>query len=465
MSHPMSSRTKLLGLASLATLALACGPRVNWNYYAPFGVIGDKEPTVSPVDPAAVHHFGVASKLHYISVVVDGVFFRNLPKTQGREVAIGIDMSGGLPKDVKTVSEPVTAQGPNGMIFFDRPFAIDPFLYRGVPLRITVSFRDVGPSEATILRGRLQSLGMGVARKLVPGAEEKLKLHQTNFESFMGGPTNAGKVYSYTFSLYPSEMEGVRQDLVLTGGRHVFIGVPSPGSPAFIKKLKPADLAYKLRLAGRRLEWRHDGSEYQDSPYVILSVIRYKRYPSDETPLRTAAKSVDKMIEQQNWQLARSNLPNIGQALLEDKLITQQERNLEEAWRDVRLAKIELGEAAAKGDKEAQLQAMLKQLKLLGYIGKDFQQILEPYEVKDVRFQARRLGRQARELGKELGKPDETVAKVRDEALASIKVPPPPPPPRELKPPEVVKVVVVKPEPFYTRWWFYALVGVAAAAP
>src|SRR5204863_7640662 len=86
-------RPALLLIPALSLGAASCGPRVNWNYYAPFGVIGDKEPSVSPVDPAAVHHFGVASRLHYISVVVDSVFFRNLPKTQGREVAIGIDMN------------------------------------------------------------------------------------------------------------------------------------------------------------------------------------------------------------------------------------------------------------------------------------------------------------------------------------------------------------------------------------
>lgn len=454
-------KSKSLAWFLLATVSASCAPTVNWNYYAPFGLI--EEQRVSPVNPTNVHHFGVASRLHYVSVVLDSVFFRNLPNTAGREVALGIDLAGALQTEVRTVSEPVAAKGPQGNLFFERPFQIDPFLYRGLPLRLRLTFRDVGASEATNLRGRLVALGLGTARKLVPGAEEKLKLHSANFESFLGS-AHKGKVFSYTFSLYPSDMEGVRQDLVLTGGRHIFIGIPSASSPAFINKVKPADLAYKLRLAGRRLEWAHDGREYTESPYIVLSVIRYKRYPSEDTPLRRAVKSVDRMIEAQNWELAKSNLPNIGQALLDDKTITQLERNLEVAWRDVRAARIEVGEATAKGDKEAQLAATLKQVKSLGYIGKDFQQILEPAEVKDVLFQARRLARQADDLGKELSKPAEEIAKIGQEAVASIKPPEdPPPPPPGLKPPKVVKIVEIRPQPFYKQWWFYALVGVAAA--
>jgi hypothetical protein len=455
-------KVKPLAWLTLVTLLPSCGSLVSWNYYAPFRLMGE-ERAVSPVDPAEVHHFGVASRLHYLSITVDAVYFRNLHKTLGRQVALGIDLQGAVDKQsIKTVSEPVSATGPQSMLFFERPFAVDPFLYRGLPLRLTLSFRDVGPSEAANLRGRLAALGLGVARKLVPGATERLKLHATQYEAFMG-KDHKGKLFSYTFSLYPSDMEGVRQDLVVTGGRHVFIGIPSPSSPKFINKVKPADIAYKLRLEGRRLHWRHNGREYTDSPYIILSIIRYKRYPSDDTALRRAANSVDRFIEQENWQMARSNLGTIGSALLEERGITQMERNLEQAWKDYRAARIEHGEAKAKGEKEPQLVALLKQIKLLGYIGKDFQQILEPAEEKDLLFRAKRLARQSEELSRELGKPEGDAKKIADEAIASIKIVEPPPPPPGLKPPDVVKIIVAKPEPFYTRWWFYALLGVAGA--
>jgi hypothetical protein len=428
----------------LAILALiGCRGAVEWRYYAPFRVIG-QERAVSPVDPAEIHFAGVASKLHYVSLVVDGVFFRNLPGTVGKEVAIGVELAGAMEKSVKTVSEPVTAQGPDGFLFFDRPFAIDPFLYRGVPLRLTFTFRDVTPAESKNLRGRLQGLGLiGGAAKLVPDAVEKLTAHATQFEAFLG-KVHKDKLFTYTFSLYPSDMEGVRQDLVLTGGRHVFVGIPAADSPQTVKKVRPADIVYKLRLAGRRLEWRHDGKEYTDSPYVLISVIRYKRYPAEETPLRQAAKSVDRLIEQGNFKLARSNLANVGTALLDDKRLTQMEKNLETAWRDVREARIDAGEAQAAGNKEGLLAALLKQVKLLGYIGKDFQQILEPFEVKDILFQAKRLSRQAEELGAELSRPATEISGVTTVALSSIRPPVEAPtnPNLALKPPEVVKVEI-----------------------
>lgn len=455
---------KPVAVSLLATWLLsACGASVGWNYYAPFRLMGE-ESAVSPVDPADVHHFGVTSKLHYVAITINAVFFRNLRNTQGREVALGVNLEGALDKrSIKTVSEPVKAVGPYGFMHFDRPFAVDPFLYRGLPLRLTLNFRDVGPAESSNLRGRLAALGMGIARKLVPGAPEKLALHQTQFEAFMG-KAHQSKLFQYTFSLYPSDMENVRSDLVLTGGRHIFIGIPSQTAPKYIQKLKPSDIAYKLRLEGNRLHWRHDGREYTESPYVLISVVRYKRYPADDTPLRQTARNVDKLIEQQNWTLARSNLGNIGAALLEEKSITQMERNLEQGWKDVREARITRGEAKTAGNKEAQLAATIKEVKALGHIGSDFQQILEPAEVKDILFQAKRLGRQAEELGKELGKPDDEVQKPLAVAIAAIKPPvEPPPPPPGLKPPEVVKVVVHRPSPFYTRWWFYALLGVAGA--
>ena len=154
--------------ALLAVWSSACGSTVGWNYYAPFRLMGE-ERAVSPVDPADVHHYGVTGKLHYVAITIDTVFFRNLPKTRDREVALGIDLTGAIDKrGIKTVSEPSKAVGEHGLMHFDRPFAVDPFLYRGVPLHLTLSFRDVGPAESLNLRGRLAALGMGVARKLIP---------------------------------------------------------------------------------------------------------------------------------------------------------------------------------------------------------------------------------------------------------------------------------------------------------
>jgi hypothetical protein len=222
-----ASRSRFVGLLVVTALA-GCAPRAEWRYYAPFRVIG-AERAVSPVDPAEVHYAGVASNLHYVAITIDSIFYRNLAGTAGKEIALGIDLGGALPKDVKTVSEPVAAAGKEGFLFFERPFAIDPFLYRGVPLRLTLTFRDVKGPESRNLKGRLQALGfLGGARKLIPGAEERLKLHATLFDAFLGA-AHKDSLFAYTFSLYPSDMEGVRQDLVVTGGRHVFIGIPSPG--------------------------------------------------------------------------------------------------------------------------------------------------------------------------------------------------------------------------------------------
>ena len=174
--------------------------------------------------------------------------------------------------------------------------------------------------------------------------------------------------------------------------------------------------------------------------------------------------------------MARSGLAPVGAALLAERSITQLERNLETASRDLREARIAAGEAAAASDKARTLEALERQVRLLGFVGKDFQQLLEPAEVKDVLFQARRLARQADELAAQLGKPPaevEAQRKAHEEALASIRPPVEPPlnPSLTLKAPEVVTIPTLVPTPFYKQWWFYlaaiasgVAVGTTAAA-
>lgn len=460
----MSARAvRAVALTLACAFAAGCAGSAEWRYYAPFR-LHPQDQVLWNVDPAEIHFAGVASKLHYVSMSVDAVYYRDLPNTRGRQVAIGFELDGALPgRALKTISEPVTAKQPNGALFFGRPFEIEPFLYRGLPLKLTLTFRDVGPTESKNLLGRLQALALGVGRALSADAVDKLAVHQAQFEGFLG-KAHSGKLHRYTFTLYPIDMDGVRQDLTLTAGQHVFIAIPAQGAPKEITQVRPADLLYKLRLRGRQLEWR-DGREYTESPYVVLSIRRYRRYPRDDAPFRREAQKVDRLIEQGNLTLARSNLANVATALLEEKAITQMERNLELARQDVRAARIEAGLQVGDTQKAARLAALVRHVKRLGDIGRDFAQILEPAEVKELAFEARRLGRQARELGAELGVPAEPLAKETGDALAAIKPPvmPPASPVRLDKPPEVVTITVTKPTPFYKTWWFYALSGLAGA--
>ena len=41
---------------------------------------------------------GVTGKLHYVAITINAVFFRNLRNTQGREVALGVNLEGALDK-------------------------------------------------------------------------------------------------------------------------------------------------------------------------------------------------------------------------------------------------------------------------------------------------------------------------------------------------------------------------------
>jgi hypothetical protein len=67
----------------------ACGPgTLDWRNYASFRTTGaGKDVAVAQIDPSEQVTAGVSRNLHYVSIALDSVFFRDLPGLAGRTVA------------------------------------------------------------------------------------------------------------------------------------------------------------------------------------------------------------------------------------------------------------------------------------------------------------------------------------------------------------------------------------------
>ena len=132
--------------------------------------------------------------------------------------------------------------------------------------------------------------------------------------------------------------------------------------------IKPQRFFPKLKMRGNRLVWSDTENEYTETPYVILNITRYKRYPKPNTPLKKLARKVDRLIENGNLKLAQSNLKALGAAINDDRVITENEKNLERSWRDFRQAWIAM--LTAKAAQEAAMVVLDHRRRRPGWWGR-----------------------------------------------------------------------------------------------
>jgi hypothetical protein len=394
----------LLALASLAMTA--CGPAaIDWRNHQSLRSAGkgQKGVTLSHVDPSEVVENAISRDLHYVTISLDSVFFRNLPGLfSGATVVFGFEVQGILPKgeSIKTVFEPRKAVGENAFLAMDNVTVIQPFLYTGQNITITLYFQAVEEGESLNIAGRIQGAA-GLLKKLNPMAEVAVNTAKSLFTSIIGAFRKKEMQWKYSFTLYPADsVYRDKPELLFLAGRHILVAIPpTSASEGLRKKVNLKTLTSDLRLRGNRLVWKENDEEYTTTPYIILNITRYKRYPNEDTELRKLVKQVESLYETGAFERALEQLKNVGAAINEDRVITQNEKNLERSLMDYRRAKIEAAVAKQKGDTAEFNKQADAQIKILKNIMSEFKEILEPFEVKDYQFQIRRLERTLKEAG------------------------------------------------------------------
>jgi hypothetical protein len=400
-------RTRASALFALSGLALAaCGSSaLDWKNHLSLRSAGKgaKSITLSHVDPNEVTENAISRDLHYVTVALDSVFFRNLPGIfSGATVVFGFEIQGVLKdgKSIKTVFEPIKSVGENAHLALDNVTVIQPFLYTGQNITITLYFQAVAEEEALNIGGRIQGAA-GLLKKLNPMADVAVNTARSLFTSILGAFRKKEMQWKYQFTLYPADsVYRDKPELLFLAGRHILIATPPSTAPESLrKKVNLRVLTSQLKLRGNRLVWKETDEEYTETPYIILNITRYKRYPNDDTDLRKMVKQVESLYETGAYDRALEQLKNVGAAINEDRVITQNEKNLERSLMDFRKAKIEAAVAKQKGDNAEFIKQCEFQVKLLKNIQAEFKEILEPAEVKDFEFQMTRLQRIVKESG------------------------------------------------------------------
>lgn len=468
--------SKIMAVAVLAVLILsACTPALNWQNHISFRSSG-QDLSLSHVGATELVTSCISRNLHYVSIALDTVFFRDLPGMFGADVTFGLEIRGILPNGapLKTVLDVQRSTGGHAFLSFDNLALLEPFLYTGQNITITLFFKAVGKTLASVIKGRIAGAS-DLVKKIDPRKSAQVSTAGNLFSSIIGAITGKQEVWKYSFTLYPCDsIMRDKPDMLFTAARHIMMAVPPANAPSKYKQaFKPSQIFKQLKLRGNRLIYRSNGEEYHGSPYIVLNITRYKRYPKTDTPLRKVVTQVDNLIANRNYEVAMTNLYNLRVAINDDKVITEEEKNLERSWSDFREAKIEAAVAAKGKDGPHEVNSMLKQVKQLLRISTQFNHILEPYERKKINFRISRISSKLKDRCEELKLPvpprlnmmlnvikhqekRRLAKKLEEQKLlkqASL---------RKVDWKRVERIYIGDPTPFYKKWWFWTILGVLA---
>jgi hypothetical protein len=399
-----------MGLVVILLAAGACRTSIDFRSHVSLRAGHDQR--LSFIDPAEPVEGVVSARLHYVTIALESAFFRNLPAIpRGGEVALGIEVQGLVEGDVvaRTVVGSARALGAHRSVVFENAFATSPVVYSGRTVDISLHLRAVDAESAPAVKGRIAGAG-DVARRLDPKVAQAVRLGADLFQSIVVGRAARTPAWSYAIRLQPADStHRDKPETLLTAARHVLLLLPPPGAPIFLGRPRAHELVGKLRLSGTRLVWHETGHDYVDSPYVVLNVTRYRRYPSPDSPLRRAMARLDRFVEEGLFPQALSASRDVAREIAADRVISVAEKNLERSWLELRLARIRADTARAANRHGDELDESLRQLERLATIRFDFVEVLEPAERLDIEHRVSRLVTRVRELGPPAGRSAEAL--------------------------------------------------------
>jgi hypothetical protein len=395
----------IAGACVLLLVASEGGARgVDWGRHVSARAAGPDK-ALSPVDPGEHAQRKVSRDIDYVSLRLDALFLRNLPGfSEDDEVVLGVEVDGVLRDGgvLKTVSDVRRCSGKDCLLTFDSLMLIKPFVCTGREVSFSFHVRALASAEARHARGRLSGLGE-LLGKLDPHAKTALSTVGAVFESIVGAATSPRASWKYRLTLFPADtlIEGEPESL-FTAARHIQLLLPPADAPEELRRLRPQALLPQLKLLGSRLAWKADDREYTDTPYLILDVQRYRRYPNPDTAVKKLRGRLERAFADGNLDHAEELLRALQPAVTQEEAITTAERNLERAWIDDWTARIETARAALRKELPAELKAAVKQTIGLLRVQRRFQEVLEQAELKEIAHRLTRLQDRVQEVVGEL---------------------------------------------------------------
>jgi hypothetical protein len=389
---------------------------------------------LAPVDPQEHVHRKVSRDIEYVSLRLEALFLRDLPGfLEDDAVVLGVEVQGVLRDDrvLKTVSDVRRCSSRHCLLTFDHLMLIQPFVYSGREVSFNIHVRALTSAEARHARGRISGL-TNLLGKLDPHDREALQAAAGLFEGIVGAATSARASWKYRFTLFPADtlIEGEPESL-FTAARHILLLLPPPDAPEELRHLRLRALLPRLKLLGSRLVWKADDREYTESPYLILDVQRYRRYPHPDTAVKKLRRRIERAFADGNLDHAEELVRALQPVVTQEEAITAAERNLERAWIDDWTARIETARAALRKDLQAEFRAAVKEAIGLLRIERRFQEVLEQAELKDTGHRLTRIQDRVQELTRELKVPfplelQEALANLRSQPVPPAKLAPGP---------------------------------------
>jgi hypothetical protein len=348
---------------------------VDWRTYASYRSTGGNL-SQGLVEKRDAVRGKIRRDLHYVSLALETVFARELPGFSGAtDVVLGLEVEGLLPEG-KVLQAVAGLQGASGeSVFFDNALALDPVVYSGRSVTITLHFRSVSRDAASQFKGQV-STAADLLKKYSLAASDVLSEVTQVFQSVMGSAARAS--WKYSFTLHPAE--GVIHDKpenLLTAARHILVAVPPVDAPKDLKRLTPSFLARELKVAGNRLTWKEGERIYSETPYIVLNVLRYRRYPRFGTEIQKTKRDLERTFALGNYQRCEEILFRLGGEIAGAAGVTVPERNLEIDTKEMWAFRVQAARAKAAGDSAKEVELQVKELGALAGLKENYAEILE----------------------------------------------------------------------------------------
>ncbi len=207
-----------------------------------------------------------------VAISLDAVFFRNLPRLGNASVVFGVSIEGirADGKPFKAALDIRKGVGPHAFLSFNNIVAIEPFRYSGQNIRFSLQFHAVPPKNVPNVTDEFARWNKPCFRP-PESADEGADFYERVIEKV----DHADWKYSFTF-VSADRPFVERPNLLLTAGRHVLIILP-PSDASGFQRTTELSLPKRLRMRGVRLFDLERGTEYTDTPYIVINLTRLKR--------------------------------------------------------------------------------------------------------------------------------------------------------------------------------------------
>jgi hypothetical protein len=329
--------------------------------------------------------------LTYLSLVFERLYVREFGE-QTAAVAPGVQLFGAGAKTVSTVLRLLETRAGGGLVRANLG-EVAWFPFRGEILRIVLRARALESDEIAFARGLLAD-ARRASPTIDPLSESALEVGTALYHRIIDASSRVkSPAFEVSVPLQPQSATEDKSDARLAGGRYVLLLRPRDGVlPRRLAGVAPEE-AFRFREG--RLRWRSDDRPVTELSYLVFSVMRAKRFPVAMTEIGELARKVDLAYDKGAFGDAEASLFRLRVAIVNDAVLTVDEKNLERLFADVRAERIRGAEAARRKHTEAQLDAWAAEVRTLGFIRERFAQFLYDSEHAEMVARVARIERLA----------------------------------------------------------------------